>query len=211
VFPPGQRTVTTEDDFQAMLSANPDDHATRLILADFLDDHGDPRGPGYRGLALQRRLPVEPGRPSQFIHPGYCNAVGARRVVGGDARVEAAAAVLPKDWFAATKKQLGAADPLQDAYWACGDTRRDAEDAAAAAFAALAPARRAKLLGLPPAAKKGKARGRPGTAVPRQPPGAAWTPAELALLDKLTDAEVAARTGRSVAAVRSKRRRQAGP
>ena len=33
-----------------------------------------------------------------------------------------------------------------------------------------------------------------------------WTPEEVALLDQLTDAEIAAKTGRSVAAVRGKRR-----
>src|SRR5688500_4926683 len=116
--------MTTEDDFHAMLAPHPDDHATRLILADFLDERGDPRGPGYRALALLRRLPVEPGRPSQFIYPGFCSSRGARSVVGKDARVEAALAVLPEDWLAATKTHLGSADPLQDDRWACADTRR---------------------------------------------------------------------------------------
>src|SRR4051812_46727360 len=47
----GKEVVTTEEDFHALLEAHPDDHSTRLILADFLDDRGDPRGPGYRALA----------------------------------------------------------------------------------------------------------------------------------------------------------------
>jgi uncharacterized protein (TIGR02996 family) len=151
--------MTTEDDFQALLAADPNDHATRLILADFLDERGDPRGPGYRALALLRRLPVEPGRPSQFIHPGYCSTRGARSVIGTDACEEAALAVLPKDWFTATKKRLGATDPLQDKRWACADTRRAVEDAAASAFADLSPARRTRLL-TPPGAKKSARSGR---------------------------------------------------
>src|SRR4030095_7215507 len=97
-----------------MLAAHPDDHATRLILADFLDERGDPRGPGYRALAILRRLPVQPDRPRQVISPVDCGTRGARSAVGADAREEAALAVLPKDWLAATKARLGAADPLQD-------------------------------------------------------------------------------------------------
>jgi uncharacterized protein (TIGR02996 family) len=149
--------MTTEDDFQAMLAADPNDHATRLILADFLDERGDPRGPGYRALAILRRLPVQPDRPSRFIYPGYCNTRGARSVDGKDARAEAALAVLPKDWLTATQKRLGATDPLQDERWACADTRRAIEDVAAGAFADLTPARRTRLL-RPPAEPKKRAR-----------------------------------------------------
>jgi uncharacterized protein (TIGR02996 family) len=160
--------MTTEDAFQAMLAADPNDHATRLILADFLDERGDPRGPGYRALATLRRLPVQPDRPSRFIYPGYCNTRGARSVDGKDARAEAALAVLPKDWFTATKQRLGATDPLQDERWACADTRRAADDAAASAFADLPPARRAKLLAPRGATKKrarsGRRAGAPGAA-----------------------------------------------
>ena len=35
--------MTTEDDFQQALDANPDDHHTRLVFADWLQERGDPR------------------------------------------------------------------------------------------------------------------------------------------------------------------------
>jgi uncharacterized protein (TIGR02996 family) len=49
--------MTGEDDFQAMLDANPDDHDTRKIFGDFLEERGDPRGPGYRALGALRLCP----------------------------------------------------------------------------------------------------------------------------------------------------------
>lgn len=40
-----------EADFQTKLDENPQDHTTRLIFADWLDDRDDPRAAGYRALA----------------------------------------------------------------------------------------------------------------------------------------------------------------
>jgi uncharacterized protein (TIGR02996 family) len=51
--------MTNEQDFQAMLDDNPEDHTTRLILADRLEDFDDPRAMGYRVLA---KLRVSPDR-----------------------------------------------------------------------------------------------------------------------------------------------------
>ena len=42
--------MTTEDDFQAALDANPNDWQTRLVFADWLDERGDVRASGYRAL-----------------------------------------------------------------------------------------------------------------------------------------------------------------
>lgn len=44
--------MTTEDDFQRQLDEHPEDHQTRLVFADWLDERGDPRGPGYRALGV---------------------------------------------------------------------------------------------------------------------------------------------------------------
>ena len=35
--------MTTEDDFQTALDANPEDWQTRLVFADWLEDNGDPQ------------------------------------------------------------------------------------------------------------------------------------------------------------------------
>lgn len=141
--------MTTEDDFHAMLIAHPDDHVTRLILADFLDDRGDPRGLGYRALAVLRRVPVRRGTPGHFLHPGYCTSAAAEDVYGAKALVEASFAILADDWLALTKKRLGSADPLKDVPWACADTPRAAEDAAALAFADLPTDRQRAVLAVP--------------------------------------------------------------
>ena len=49
--------MTTEEDFQKALDANPDDWQTRLVFADWLQDRDDPRADGYRALAVLRVAP----------------------------------------------------------------------------------------------------------------------------------------------------------
>lgn len=49
--------MTTEDDFQTALDTNPEDWQTRLVFADWLDDHGDPRAAGYRVMGERRLVP----------------------------------------------------------------------------------------------------------------------------------------------------------
>lgn len=130
--------MTTEEDFQRALDARPDDWQCRLLFADWLQEHDDPREEGYRALALLRRVP----RGEFRLH-----LIGPRsttrgfwwtkwRHVGGtdveDAVSHGSAACLPWDWRVA-----------------CGGTYsscHEAEDAAAHAFARLPAERRAELL-----------------------------------------------------------------
>lgn len=42
--------MTTEEDFQRALDADPTNGGLRMVFADYLDEQGDPRGPGYRAL-----------------------------------------------------------------------------------------------------------------------------------------------------------------
>src|SRR5262249_14717448 len=51
----GQEEVTTEDEFQQLLDANPEDRQTRLVFADWLQERNDPRAEGGRAIAV---LPV---------------------------------------------------------------------------------------------------------------------------------------------------------
>lgn len=44
--------MTTEEDFQRALDADPENGGLRMVFADYLDEQGDPRGPGYRALGL---------------------------------------------------------------------------------------------------------------------------------------------------------------
>ena len=53
--------MTTEDDFQAALDADPENWQTRLVFADWLQERGDPRAEGYRALGVLRRRPFRWG------------------------------------------------------------------------------------------------------------------------------------------------------
>ncbi len=140
--------MTTEEDFQAMLDANPHDHVTRAVFADWLEERGDERAAGYRALAQFRRFPA------------YSNHAG-----NGSS--------LPFDWFEGWSFYGGGCEwykrttpnELPDSWrWklpcnsrkATGDqgmiggswqrTRREAEDAAALAWLELTDAERADVL-----------------------------------------------------------------
>lgn len=99
--------MTTEDDFQRTLDANPNDWQTRLVFADWLEEHGDPRAEGYRAIAAHADVRFFP--QSKF---------GGWRVCGAYRWSE---------------------------NFECA-TRREAENAAALAFAQLPTERRAELL-----------------------------------------------------------------
>lgn len=49
-----------EGSFQAALDADPTDSVTRLVFADWLDEEGDPRGPGYRMMGARGLYPYFP-------------------------------------------------------------------------------------------------------------------------------------------------------
>ena len=132
--------MTTEDDFQRALDADPTDWQTRLVLADWLDERGDPRGPGYRALAGRRWRPYQPNRGGYWTVGDY--RANDRNDVSD----------LPADWFLYVWSATPSTDRTQAALgrWIAINTRREAEDAAARAFAELSAERRAELLAAPP-------------------------------------------------------------
>ena len=127
--------MTTEDDFQAALDANPDDWQTRLVFADWLEERGDPRAEGYRALGVLRRAPTkgDPSYPHRFDSLGW-SWWSADASLGLPKRHH-----LPTDW----RDELPTNPVLRGAW---GPTRRAAEDAAALAFTRLPPQRRAEIL-----------------------------------------------------------------
>lgn len=50
--------MNDENAFQAALDAHPDDHTTRLVFADWLEEHDDPRAEPYRILGKFQRFPA---------------------------------------------------------------------------------------------------------------------------------------------------------
>lgn len=152
--------MTSEDDFQAQLDANPDDWQTRLVFADWLDERGDPRAGGYRALGFHRWRPYRVADEAS-VRGGYRLLDEYPHMAGWGVRAEEtstyherpvyAPAILPRDWFDAILcprfQSAVERDPNEfTQFWRYDFTRRLAEDAAAVAFAGLPPGRRADLL-----------------------------------------------------------------
>ena len=136
--------MTTEDDFQKALDRCPEDRQCRLVFADFLDERDDPRAEGYRAIAA---LPKPNCKTTNGDKVPFIWMADSYRIPGS------LYAGLPGDWFG----QLEGVSRYHDGSrapagyrWKNYDTRGDAENAAAFAFAKLPPERRAELLATEP-------------------------------------------------------------
>lgn len=124
--------MTTEDEFQQLLDANPEDHHTRLVFADWLEERGDPRAEGYRALGALRRVPWYFSGARAWGYFSDHHELG---------RMHRSRALPVRDWLKVMEGNLrrrARNNPI--------GTRREAENAAAIAFAELPEARRQKLL-----------------------------------------------------------------
>ncbi len=148
--------MTSEDDFHQLLDQNPDDHHTRQVFADFLQEQGDPRAEGYRALGMLGKFPewdsahwwarADPNRTGDFFSNDHHRA-------------------LPSDWF----QLIPTDNPDVNSHYRHRPSRRMADDVAAHAFAQLPPARRHEILNPQPTQSA-----RYSSADPhRDPP---WTP-----------------------------------
>jgi uncharacterized protein (TIGR02996 family) len=145
--------MTTEDDFQAALDANPEDWQTRLVFADWLQERADPRAEGYRALGVQRVWPwhgwwIGKGNRDLLLHIEHSEA-------------EFAVSVVPCDWFAELRDGREQKDHGHEFYWRKYTTRRQADDDAARAFAQLPAARRAELITEPTETPRTPVRAKP--------------------------------------------------
>lgn len=134
--------MTTEDDFQRAIDSDPQDWHTRLVFADWLDDHGDPRADGYRAIATQQRYPLE-GKHGALNQPTWwwhCGVLDNPSPTHND---------VPPDWYALLPAQDGNNNfwPLHTATGGMR-TRRECENALALVFAQLPAARRDELLAI---------------------------------------------------------------
>jgi uncharacterized protein (TIGR02996 family) len=133
-----KKTDTEEEAFQQKLDEHPEDHATRLVLADWLQEHNDARAEGYRALArcgfvLSDRYS---GPPIRYIPKQ------ASRIFRRDSTGTGSDYTFPPDWY----EKLPGAKADESGGCVLFPNRREAEDAAALAFAALPKARRDELL-----------------------------------------------------------------
>jgi uncharacterized protein (TIGR02996 family) len=135
--------VTTEDDFQRALDADPQDWHTRLVFADWLDDRDDPRAAGYRAIAALQRYPLQ-GHHSGLQRQGWwwhCSPEGTRTPSHND---------IPADWFTLLPTRYG-----NKSFWPLHKprsgvrTRRQCEDALALVFRKLPMERQTAILAEP--------------------------------------------------------------
>lgn len=126
---------TTEEDFHRMLDANPEDHQTRMVFADWLQDRGDPRAEGYRALGRLGRYPHESA--SSWA---YHNGEGTDNGVAVEPEYS-----LPQDWLNLLDSSTGAkGDTIYP--WPYHNSRREAEDHAAREFSRLPPERQQQIM-----------------------------------------------------------------
>jgi uncharacterized protein (TIGR02996 family) len=136
--------VTTEDDFQKALDANPDDFQTKLVFADWLQERGDERAEGYRALGVQRLYPFQ---VKMAVGPWKNQTAW---MFGTPSSSECPKAQqLPPDWF----KKVARSE-ASDNWWCRFPSRRACEDAVAWAFSQLPAERRTELLAGPKPARK---------------------------------------------------------
>ena len=133
-----KKADTEEEAFQLKLDEHPDDHSTRLVFADWLQDRGDARAEGYRALArcgfvLSDRYS---GPPIRYI------PLQASRIFRLDSTNTGRDYTFPTDWY----ERLPGAKAEESGGFVLFPNRRAAEDAAALAFAALPKERRDQLL-----------------------------------------------------------------
>ena len=140
--------MTTEDDFNSALDANPEDWQTRLVYADWLQERSDPRAEGYRALGVRRVRPVS---VQMAVPPWYRKRAWVYGHDGNNVPAHQRHCLLAADWFDLIERSEGCDDT-----WRRRLKRREAEDAAAFAFGKLAPEHRIELLSAPPSEDKAR-------------------------------------------------------
>lgn len=124
--------MSDEEAFQAALDANPDDHVTRLVFADWLEERGDPRAEGYRAMGKLRLSPYFSESTKQWC---FFNARYYKRTVGSHH--------LSHDWIHAAMHF--------DTNYIARKSRSQLENEVAEGFADLDTERRTELLAGVPA------------------------------------------------------------
>src|SRR5262249_39492805 len=132
----GGQPVTSEDDFQAKLDAEPDNHTARLVFADWLEEHGDPRAEGWRALGARQRKPMH--QPEGYPAAEIENAPPGSWEWWEEESKDYPEA-LPRDWLDEIDTKFTYRSNDGRVISQDFRTRREAEDAAAIAFSRLPP------------------------------------------------------------------------
>lgn len=129
--------TSEEAAFWRHLEHDPTDFTCRLVFSDWLEEQGDARAEGMRALAVGRH---EPKYFSAFYYGVSSNPYLSYWTSIGD---KILLCLLPIDWWTLIDSLSCS---LVEEWWLYWGTRREAESAAALAFAKLPAERRAELL-----------------------------------------------------------------
>jgi uncharacterized protein (TIGR02996 family) len=133
--------VGCEEVFQTFLDLYPDDHVTRLVFADWLEETGDARSTGIRLLGSTRKHPrgeTYGGEAYQWYRPEFKGDKWHRSEHSWPRDTNH---TLPEDWWLLLDK-YSAKGYISKRY----SSRAKAEDAAARAFLTLPLERQQELL-----------------------------------------------------------------
>lgn len=125
----------TEDDFHRQLDENPDDHHTRMVFADWLQERNDPRAEGYRAMG---QLGFAPSK-SVYHNDGKTWIWAHDKNTFGIQKGRYDSSKLPHSWLKRIKSNHpdyghlgGIINPTP--HWRYHTSRRSADDAAALAY-----------------------------------------------------------------------------
>lgn len=137
--------MTDEEAMQAAIDANPEEMTLKMVFADFLDEHNDPRAAGYRWMGQNGKRAINWWTAASIVHRdlpigthiwGFHDGTG--RLTIDD--VAPSYCALPQELIKATI-ELKAEGMLEySSYWTLGLTRQNVEDAVALAYATWSPA-----------------------------------------------------------------------
>jgi len=134
--------MTSEKEFQDQLDQHPDDHHTRMVFADWLEEQGDPRAEGYRALGVLGHSPYTLGKynPKEKGY-GWSNTNNTNAFYPINHK-------LPIDWFTIIKDTHNEYpyQRLPQDHWRYHGSRQEADDQAAHAFSQLPEERKKEIL-----------------------------------------------------------------
>lgn len=137
--------MTSEQDFAKKLDLTPSDWQTRMVFADWLEEHGDPRAAGIRELGRRRIFPLF--LPEDFYVPKGRSFLATRATNNNDLARKKKHCNIPDAWFGAVLTRLHGSSVMAEYniyddkpdysywyWWVRFTTRAGLEDALALAY-----------------------------------------------------------------------------
>lgn len=138
--------MTDETGFQNWLDAHPEDSVARMAFADWLEERGDERHAGYRALGVSGLYAVRVLMDRDPMVVRYIVGNANNKLDSPQDRRDYGPCQLPHAWMYRVENLNDEDD--RGVWWKYFLTRREAEDAAALAYARLLAKRESSLQGV---------------------------------------------------------------